>query len=418
MTPRTPARDPGPAPAAAPTGPGPVPGAGIDPRLVTLFSWACGLAVANLYYVQPLLNGIAESFRLGSGATSLTTTVGQLGYAAGLALLVPLGDVTERRRIVVAMLCVTAAACGAAAAAPGFAVLVTAMAVLSMCTVVGPMLVAFAATLAGAEERGKVSGRVMSGLLLGILFARTGSGLLGNWAGWRAVFVAAGVLTLLLAAVLRLRLPKVAPATRLSYPALLGSVVTILREERVLRRRCLLGFVTFAGFNAFWASAAFLLAQPPYSFDAALIGLVGLVGAVGAYAARIAGRFADRQLDRPATGVLLVAVLGSWGLLALNGGHWLVPLLLGVVLLDLGVQGVQVTNLSVIYRLRADARSRITTAYTTTYFVGGFAGSAASGAAYAAAGWGAVCAVGAGLALLALLVWAFDARAGRRAAAV
>ncbi|MFE5586897.1 MFS transporter [Kitasatospora sp. NPDC056531] len=417
MTPRTPARDA--APASPPEAPSSAadPGAGIDPRLVTLFAWACGLAVANLYYVQPLLNGIADAFRLGSGSASLVTTVGQLGYAAGLALLVPLGDVTERRRIVVVMLTVTAVACAAAAAAPDFAVLVMAMAVLSMCTVVGPMLVAFAATLAAAEERGKVSGRVMSGLLLGILFARTGSGLLGSWAGWRAVFVAAGVLTLALAAVLRLRLPKVEPAVRLSYPALLGSVLTILREEPVLRRRCLLGFVTFAGFNAFWASVAFLLARPPYHFDAALIGLVGLVGAVGAYAARIAGRFADRRLDRQASGVLLAVVLASWGLLALNGGHWLIPLLLGVVLLDLGVQGIQVTNLSVIYRLRADARSRITTAYTTTYFVGGFAGSAASGAAYAAAGWGAVCAVGAGLALLALLVWAVDARADSAGAA-
>jgi predicted MFS family arabinose efflux permease len=389
-------------------------GAGINSRLVTLFAWACGLAVANLYYVQPLLAEIAATYHVGSGAASLVTTVGQLGYAAGLALLVPLGDVIERRRIVFLMLLVTAAACAVGAVAPTLPVLVTAMAVLSLCTVVGPMLVAFAATLASPEERGRVSGRVMSGVLLGVLFARTGSGLLAEWGGWRSVFIAAGVLTLLLAVVLRRRLPKVAPATSLPYLSLLKSVFTIIRQEPVLRWRCALGFVTFAGFNAFWTSAAFLLTQPPYSFSEALIGLVGLVGAVGAIAARIAGRFADWQWDRATTGVLLAVVLVSWVLMALHGGHWLFTLLLGVVLLDLGVQGIQVTNLSVIYRLRAEARSRITTAYATSYFVGGFAGSMASAAAYAVAGWGAVCAVGAGIALVALLIWAVDAVTARK----
>jgi predicted MFS family arabinose efflux permease len=182
--------------------------------------------------------------------------------------------------------------------------------------------------------------------------------------------------------------------------------VAIVREEPLLRLRCLYGFLSFAGFSAFWATTAFLLAAPPYHYGEAVIGLFGLLGAVGAFAARVTGKFADRGWERWSTGALLLAVLLAWGLMAIDGGGALVPLMAGVVVLDLGVQGVQVANLSTIYALRPEARSRITMAYTGTYFLGGAVGSAVSGAAYAAGGWLAVCAAGAVFALLALAVWA------------
>jgi len=212
-----------------------------------------------------------------------------------------------------------------------------------------------------------------------------------------------------LAVVLHRTLPDVPVATRMRYPALLRSVVSIVREEPVLRLRCAYGFLCFAGFSAFWASSAFLLAGEPYRFGEAVIGAFGLLGAIGAYAARVTGRFLDRGWEKATTGTLLVLLLLSWGVLALGGGTWPVALVVGVLLLDLAVQGVQVANLGTVYALRPEARSRITMAYTGTYFLGGAAGSALSGTAYAAAGWPAVCLVGAVLALAAVVLWAAQA---------
>jgi predicted MFS family arabinose efflux permease len=382
------------------------PGAGMPRAMVTLFAVAAGLAVANIYYVQPLLTAIAAEFRTGSGTASLIVTVTTACYAAGLVFVVPLADVLDRRKLVVALVSTVAVIQGASALAPSIAVLTVVSGVLAVSAVVAPIMVAFAATLATPAQRGSVTGRVMSGVLVGVLLARTGGGLVAQWTGsWRAVYAVAAVLMVVLAVLLHRKLPAVPVGDRLGYLRLLRSVVAIVREEPLLRLRCGYGFLTFAGFSAFWATTAFLLAGPPYHYGEAMIGAFGLVGAVGAVAARVTGRFTDRGWERWSTGVLLLAVLLAWGLMAVDGGGALVPLLAGVVVLDLGVQGVQVANLSTIYALRPEARSRITMAYTGTYFLGGATGSAIAGAAYAAAGWLAVCAAGAGFALLALALW-------------
>jgi predicted MFS family arabinose efflux permease len=219
-----------------------------------------------------------------------------------------------------------------------------------------------------------------------------------------------------LAVVLSRRLPSVAPTVRMPYSKLIRSVFTILREEPTLQLRCLYGFVSFAGFTALWTSIAFLLARPPYSYSEAVIGLFGLAGVVGAWAARTAGPIVDRGHDHAATGLLLLTILAGWVLMGLGDGHWLIALVLGVIVLDLGVQGMQVTNLSVNYRLRPEARSRITTAYMTTYFGGAITGSAASGVAYAAAGWGAVVILGLAFAGFALVLWVGESIFRRRRA--
>ena len=373
--------------------------------LVTLFAVCAGLAVANIYYCQPLLTSIATDFRVGSGTASLLVTVGTIGYVAGLALLVPLGDVLDRRKLVVSLLLVVAAAQAVSAVAPSLPVLLAAAGVMSLTAVVAPILVAFAATLAAPEQRGRVTGKVMSGVLTGVLLARTVGGLIAQAGGWRAVYGTAAVLMLVTAAVMSRRLPTVEPPARMGYLALLGSVFTLLIEEPVLRLRCLYGFLSFAGFTALWTSVAFLLASPPYSYGTAEIGLFGLAGVVGALAARPVGQLTDRGRDHGATGLLLLAIAASWALMGADHGHLLITLVLGVVVLDLGVQGMQVTNLSVNYRLRPLARSRITTAYMTIYFGGAAVGAAASGAAYAALGWDAVVILGLGLSGLALLAW-------------
>jgi predicted MFS family arabinose efflux permease len=386
------------------------PDAGLSPGAVALFAVAAGLAVANIYYAQPLLTAMATTFRVGSGTASLIATLGQVGYTAGLALLVPLGDVARRRTLVVALLLVTAVALGVSAAAPSFAVLAVATVVLALAAVAGPVLVPFAATLATPDQRGRVTGAVMSGVLLGVLLSRTAGGLIAQVAGWRAVYAVAAVLTLALAVLLRRVLPDLPPAQRLRYGALLGSVFTLLRRVPALRLRCGYGFLGFAAFATLWSSVAFLLAAPPHSLSQGEIGLLGLAGAAGALAARVTGRLTDRGRDRAATGWALLAVLVGWLLIGLHGGQWLIALVVGVVLLDLGVQGSHVTNLAVLYRLGQAERSRLTTAYMTSVFFGGVVGSAATGLAYAHGGWPAVVVTGAGFTALALLLWAVARR--------
>ncbi|MFC7614963.1 MFS transporter [Actinokineospora soli] len=269
--------------------------AGVSSGVVGLFAVAAGLAVANIYYAQPLLTAIAAEFGVGSGSASLLVTVTTAGYALGLVLVVPLADIVNRRRLVVALLSVVAVMQAASAVAPDLPTLTAVSGVLAVSAVVAPILVAFAATLARPDQRGQVTGTVMSGVLVGVLVARTGGGLVAGWAGtWRAVHAVAAVLMVVLAVVLHRALPDVEAGSRLGYRALLRSVVAIVREEPVLRLRCLYGFLCFAGFSALWASVAFVLAGPPHGFDEPLIGVFGLLGVVGAVAARVAGRFVDR----------------------------------------------------------------------------------------------------------------------------
>ncbi|MEY9926349.1 putative MFS family arabinose efflux permease [Catenulispora sp. GP43] len=382
------------------------PDAGLSKKTTALFSVAAGTAVANLYYAQPLLTSIARTFALGPGTASLIATLGQIGYTVGLALLVPLADIVNRRKLLVVLLLVTSVALAVSAAAPGFAVLAVAAAVLSTTAVAGPVLVPLAATLASPQQRGAVTGSVMSGVLMGVLLSRTAGGLLAQLAGWRAVYAVAAVATLALAEVLRRVLPDVAPVARLGYGALLGSVVKLVREEPALRLRMAFGFLGFGSFSVLWTSIAFQLARPPYSFGEAAIGLLGLAGAAGAIAAKATGRAVDAGRDRAVSGLMFTAMLLGWLLLGVHGGHWLLPLILGIVVLDLGVQGAHVTNLAVALRLRPEARSRITTAYMTSVFLGGVAGSAASGAVFASGGWNAVTLTGAAFSGVALAIWA------------
>ena len=386
------------------------PDAGLSKPMVSLFSAAAGIAVANLYYAQPLLTAVATAFGVSSGTASLLATLSQIGYTLGLALLVPLADVTNRRRLLLWLLAVTAGALAASAAAPSFAVLAIAAAILSTSAVAGPILVPLAATLAAPHQRGAVTGSVMSGVLMGVLVSRTAGGLLAQAAGWRAVYAAAAVLTLGLAALLYRILPDLAPAERLGYSALLRSVVRLVGEEPVLRWRMAFGFLGFGAFSVLWTSIAFQLARPPYSFGEAVIGLFGLAGAAGAVAAKAAGKATDARSDHAVGGLMFATMLAGWLLLGVHGGHLLAALVAGVVVLDLGVQGAHVTNLAVALRLRPAARSRITTAYMTSVFLGGVVGSAASGAAFAAGGWGAVVLTGAAFSATALATWAVSAR--------
>jgi predicted MFS family arabinose efflux permease len=373
-------------------------------RLVLLLATACGAAVATNYYAQPLLHTIGVTFGVADSTAGLLVTAGQTGYAIGLAFLVPLGDLLGRRRLITGMLVVAAAALAVASAAPDFAALVSALAVAGVTTVAAQIIVPMAASLAADDQRGRVVGTVMSGLMIGVLLARIISGLIASVAGWRPVFVVAGAILLVLAGTLRRSLPQTGPGAAISYRALLASVVRLVRGEPVLRQRMALGAAAMGCFSILWTSVAFLLSGPPYHYGDAVIGLFGLAGLAGAVAAPMVGRLADRGYGRRATLGAIVILLASWGLLAL-GARSLAALIAGIVLLDLGAQALHISNQSAIYTLHPQARSRVNTAYMVAYFVGGATMSAAASLVYSVARWDGVCALGALASAAALIFW-------------
>lgn len=382
---------------------------GISRELTLLLAVACGVTVANNYYAQPLLEAMATTFGVGAGAAGLIVTVGQIGYAAGLVLIVPLGDMLDRRRLLAILLSVCVVALVAAAAAPHLAWLGAAALIASATSVVAQILVPFAATLAGDRDRGRVVGTVMSGLLLGILLARTAAGLIAELGGWRAVYLVAAGLVASVGLVLVRRLPQSAPTARIGYRALLATVWRLVVEEPTLRRRAVYGALTFGAFGALWTTLAFLLSRAPYGYSEGTIGAFGLFGLAGALAASRVGRWHDRGLGHAATGTMLGLGAAGFALIAL-GRESLAALIAGIVLMDLAVQAVQILNQSTVYALRPDARSRLTTAYMTAYFTGGAVGSALGVTAYAAGGWVASSALGGGAFLAGLAFWLTEPR--------
>lgn len=377
---------------------------GLSPALILLMSVATGLAVASNYYAQPLLDTIARAFNLSASSAGFIVTAAQLGYAAGLLFLVPLGDMFERRMLIVSMTLLAAGGMLITASSQSLTMMIIGTALTGLFSVVAQILVPLAATLAAPEKRGKVVGTIMSGLLLGILLARTVAGLLASLGGWRTVYWVASVLMVVMALALWRGLPKVKHENHLNYPQLLASVFSLFTQDKLLRTRALLGCLTFANFSILWTSMAFLLASPPFNYSEGVIGLFGLAGAAGALGARPAGGLADKGKSHMTTSAGLVLLLLSWA--AIWYGHSSVlALIVGILVLDLTVQGVHITNQTVIYRVKPDARNRLTAGYMTSYFIGGAAGSLISASAWQHAGWAGVCSIGAIVAALNLLVW-------------
>ncbi|AIR59236.1 MFS transporter [Cedecea neteri] len=377
---------------------------GLSPALIVLMSVATGLAVASNYYAQPLLDTIANAFSLSVNQAGFIVTTAQLGYAAGLLLLVPLGDMFERRGLIVFMTLLAAGGMLITATSQSLWMMILGTALTGLFSVVAQILVPFAATLAAPEKRGKVVGTIMSGLLLGILLARTVAGLLASLGGWRTVYWVASVLMALMAIALWRGLPQVKQDSHLNYPQLLTSIFSLFIKNSLLRTRALLGCLTFANFSILWTSMAFLLASPPFNYSEGVIGLFGLAGAAGALGARPAGGLVDKGKGHHTTTIGLLLLLLSWVAIAF-GQFSAIALIIGILVLDLTVQGVHITNQSLIYRMMPEARNRLTAGYMTSYFIGGAAGSLISASAYQHAGWNGVCIAGASVALLNLVVW-------------
>jgi len=382
---------------------------GMSRGLVVLFAVATGQAVASNYLAQPLLDTIGHELHVSSGVAGLIVTTAQAGYAAGLILLLPLGDLFDRRRLITTLALITAAGLAAAALAPSAGFFMAATGLVGVTSVMAQILVPFAATLTPDAERGRVVGTVVSGLLLGILLARTISGLVAQVAGWRTVYWVAAILMLAQAVLLWAKLPTYRQHVGLTYPRLLSSVLKIARAEPVVRRRALFGALSFGAFSVLWTTLAFLLSGPPYGYSEGMIGLFGLVGAAGAITASVVGRFTDKGWSHRLTGVSALLLFVGYLLLWL-GGSSLAALLAGVVVLDIGWNGVHITNQSEIFRLQPEARSRVNAFYMTACFAGAAAGSAVAALVYERWSWDGVCALGLAIGLASLALWAFGAR--------
>ncbi|AGB73124.1 MFS transporter [Rhizobium tropici] len=379
-------------------------GAGLSSRLAVLFAIAGGIAVGNLYWAQPLLTEIATALQVSTGTIGLLVTMTQIGYAVGVLLIVPLGDMLPRRSLIPAVMACSALALLSGALSPSFTTLAAALAAVGMTTVAGQLLTPLAGDLATPEERGKVVGTIVSGLLAGILLSRTVSGVLSDAFGWRVVYAVAALCTLLMAVVLWFVIPAEPPRPRVAYGKLILSIFQIVGRYRIVQVTLLIGALAFSVFTLFWTGLTYLLSAPPYSYSVSQIGLVGLVGLAGALAARRVGRFHDRGWSVAVTGLALCLATASL-LIAMVGTSSILLVLLAVLLLDVAIQAVNVLNQSRILSVDPASRSRLNTAFVACNFIGGALGSALSGPLWSWGGWRALMLCGVSLTLLALALW-------------
>jgi predicted MFS family arabinose efflux permease len=377
--------------------------------LTLLFAVASGAAVGNLYWAQPLLDAIAGDFHAAPAQAGWLVTATQVGYAVGILLIVPLGDVLDRRRLIAVMMLASVVVLLACALAPSFVFLLVALCLLGVSTIAGQILTPLAGDLADDERRGRILGTVVAGILTGILASRTISGLVATLGGWRAVYAAAAAVVVVLAVLLWRALPPLERKARVAYPKLIASVGAVVVKERAVRWTLALSTTGFAAFTLFWTSLTFLLAGPPFHYPVSAIGLFGLVGIAGAVTAQRAGRLHDQGLSLPATGVAWALVLASFVLAAFAGASmWLVVAV--VFILDVAIQGQNVLNQTRLLSLSHEARSRLNTAYVTSNFIGGAIGSGVAALLWAAGGWTAVAEAGIVMSCWGLGVWALGRR--------
>ena len=392
----------------------------IQPRLTRamtlLLALTCGIAVATVYIAQPLLESMARDLGVGQQRIGWVVGATQAGYALGLLLIVPLGDLIDRKRLIVGQLLVSALALMAVGMAWDWAVLLMALALVGLMAVMVQVMVAHAATLATPAQQGQAVGTVTSGVVLGILLARLVSGFVADMAGWRVVYFAAAGVLMLMACLLWRGMPGARPAAqRLGYLALTGSLWALFKEDPALRRRGLYGLLIFAAFSVLWSAMVLPLSASPLALSHTQIGLIGLAGVAGAVAACRAGRLADQGRGERTTGFALAVLTVSW-LPTAFVEHSLLAFLVGVVLLDFAVQAVHVTNQSLLLAGRSAQASRLIGAYMCCYSLGSGLGAVLATWVYARWGWAAVCGLGAGISATALGCW-LGARTGSAAMA-
>lgn len=381
-----------------------------------LMATACGLCAGANYFNQPLLHSIAMDLGISEARASLTVTMAQVSYALGLLLLVPLGDMLERRRLVLGLMLLAALGMLASGMAHSFALLAAGTLMTGLFSVAAQVLVPMAASFAAPGASGRAVALVMSGLLIGILASRSVAGVLSDLGGWNAVYWVGALATAGVALLLRRALPLAQPAQRIGYGAVMRSLLTLAREQPRLRSRALIGGMGFATVSVLFSTMTLLLAGPGYGFGDAQIGLIGLVGVAGALMANMAGRLADRGLEQHTTLAGGLLMLAGWGALWL-GGTSLWWFLAGLLIVDAALQALHISNQNVIYALAPSARSRINAVYMTGYFIGASLGSAVGSTVWLHWGWTGASVAGLALSLCTLAVVAWDRSLARQAKA-
>jgi predicted MFS family arabinose efflux permease len=380
-----------------------------------LMAGAAGIVVANNYYNQPLLADFALAFHTGERQAGAVSVAAQTGYALGLLLFVPLGDMLERRSMLRTLLCIASVALAAIALSPTLGWLIAASFLTGLVSVAPQLLTPFAAQLAGPQRRGEAVGIVMFGLLCGILVSRSISGTIAQHFGWRTVYWVAAAAMLVTAAVLSRALPPAPPTYTGPYRRLMASLWTLMREEPLIRQTSAVAALQFAAFSAFWATLAFHLRNMDAHYGSEVAGLFGLVGVVGALASTGAGKLIDKRNPRLvvlASGAVFVA---AFVVLALTGNS-IAGLVAGVIVLDLGLQSGHVANMARNMSIKSDAMSRINTLYMTIRFAGGALGSSLGVWAWSVWQWPGVCSVGLTFGCLSLLMQARPVRASAQVA--
>lgn len=381
-----------------------------SPLILWTMTAATGLTVGNLYYCQPLLNQIQQDLPGTDQVLGLVPTMTQVGYALGMLFLVPLGDRSERRRLIVIFTMLSALCMLAMSFSTSLPMAVVMSLLIGLSTMTPQLIIPFAAHLAPDNKRGQVVGTVVSGLLLGILLARTISGFVGAAFGWRFMFTAGAVTMFIVALVLQVVLPKSSPTFQGSYKHLIKSVFRLVFDLPVLRESMLFGAMLFASFSAFWATLIHLMETPAFGLGSRAVGLFGLLGAAGALTAPIIGKMADRSSPRANVGVGILLTAAAYVIYWVWGGSSLIALGVGVLIMDIGVQAAHVSNQSRVFALIPEARSRLNTAYMFAYFVGGALGSWTASVAWGLYQWPGVCATALGFLTIGLAVFVLNAR--------
>lgn len=364
--------------------------------MILLMSLACGVGVANAYFPQAITPVLAADLHVSADAATTVATAAQIGYAIGIFLLVPLGDRLSRRPLIASMFGVVAIGLFLSGTVSSLPALYTFSAVFGAATVVPQILIPMAADLADSKNAARIVGVLQGGLLGGVLLARAFGGLLGEWLGWRAPYLVAGVLAILLALVLVLVLPRTRSSSQQPYPMLIGTSLRLFATQPDLRRSCLYQFALFGGFTAAWTSIALLLTGPGYGYGTGVVGAVALVGAASVFCVPVAGRWIDRRGPDLVNLICMIGVAAAALLLLtglIGGVVGLVGLTVGMLVLDVAVQASQVANQSRIFALAPGARSRLNSVYMTSVFLGGSVGSWIGARIYVHIGWIAVCAL-------------------------
>lgn len=338
--------------------------------LILVMSIACGLTVANLYYIQPLLGDIAKTFHVDQLSIGFAAMLTQIGYAIGMIFILPLGDIKEKRNLIVIMLLFSVISLMSMFFSSNIYILTISSFAVGFTSIIPQLIIPLAAQLSNPQQRGQTIGTIMSGLLIGILLSRTVSGILGSYLGWRIVYLIAAIMMFALMLILRKLIPLCNPISDIKYSELLKSMIHLIKTEPILRESSLNGALMFSAFSAFWTSLIFLLESSHYNMGAEAAGLLGLVGVSGALAAPLVGKVADKRGSRFAIGICIVVVIVSYLLFFLFGFKiW--GLVLGVILLDLGVQSCNVSNQARVHSLNEETRNRLNTIYMVSFFLGG-----------------------------------------------